>query len=370
MSGGSKRALRVLPQGDDARRPTELPTWPHAWYTVARSRDLTGGRVLPVELAGQSLVVYRGEGGGLHAIDAHCPHMGAHLKHGEVVGEALRCPLHHWTIGAEQPGRCRAGAWTVQERLGLVFVYFGDASERPPLPLPESPEALAWISAAPIELPTEWLAMVVNGFDLTHLSAVHHRTLVEPPTIETEPGRIRLRYVSRVSGGGFADRVMRWLSGDRIEVTQTCRGPNVVVQSRIQSRTTSAVLGLLPTPDGVRAFGAFGITRNRLQVPIVSALWTALRLRVTRWLFTAFLRKDFGVVEGMRLRVDVDDVGVRAMAAFLRGLRTGPLLTSGARTSDSESGEVATSPDAPQVEATDHIDHADHAVERPQVAHG
>ncbi len=76
--------------------------------------------------------------------------------------------------------------------------------------------------------------------------------------------------------------------------------------------------------------------------------------------FTAFLRKDFGVVEGMRLRVDVDDVGVRAMAAFLRGLRTGPLLTSGA---DSvESREVDASLEAPPDEPLEHS--------TPQVAHG
>ena len=38
-------------------------------------------------------------------------------------------------------------------------------------------------------------------------------------------------------------------------------------------------------------------------------------------LFTAFLKRDLGVVEGMKLRTDVDDPILQALFDFLRTLR-------------------------------------------------
>ena len=96
--------------------PAPLPDWPQGWYVVARSRDLAPGRVRCVVLAGRQIVVFRGRSGTLGALDARCPHMGAHLGHASVRGEELMCPLHGWRIGcdaaspdmrsARRPGRC------------------------------------------------------------------------------------------------------------------------------------------------------------------------------------------------------------------------------------------------------------------------
>lgn len=295
-----------------------IPRWPAGWYAVARSADLRA-RPLAVTIAGRDRVLYRGASGRLHALDAHCPHMGAHLRHARVDGEALRCPLHDWRISAAAQGRCRAAGHEIQEARGLVFVWQG-AGAPGALPVPHDAERFAWTTAQPLDLPTDWRAMVVNGFDLTHLEAVHKRRLRAAPEIERlAHGPIRMRYVSEVTGEMPSDRAMRWLSGDRIEVTQICHGTTVEVRSRLKSRETAAVLSLLPTDAGVRAFAAFGITESPLP-RAVRGPWTALRLRVTEWLFTAFLRRDFRVIEDMALRVDVPDVGVRSMARFLASL--------------------------------------------------
>ncbi len=156
---------------------------------------------------------------------------------------------------------------------------------------------------------------MVNGFDMLHLASVHHRELVEPPVVErTADGALRLEYVSRVTGHGASDRVMKAISGNEIRVRQTCYGPTVVVEADLGRTRSCAVLGMLPGADGVQAFGAFGVPRGALS---------SLRAHLARWLYTAFLRRDFRVIEGMQLRLDgVDDPGVCALASYLRSLET------------------------------------------------
>lgn len=312
-------------------RSRPLPAWPSCWYAVGRSADLRRGGVTAGEIAGRPYVLYRSATGALAALDAHCPHMGTHLGHGQVVGERLRCPLHHWTV--DPSGRCRGrGAredhrsrpWPVAESQGLVFLHPDpscDGDAPPPPPAPEAPERYTWITGRPVTLTTDWRAMVVHGFDLHHLRAVHHRVVVDIEELGERDGALRLRYVSRVDrGGGLSDWAMKRISGNRIRVRQSCHGSIVVVESRVGDRRTAAVLGLTRDGDRVRAFSAFGAERGGLLAP--------LRRLATRWLFSSFLRRDFAVIEGIRLSVDgVDDPGVRAVAAYLRSL---PELDPGA----------------------------------------
>jgi nitrite reductase/ring-hydroxylating ferredoxin subunit len=303
-----------------------IPRWPRAWYVVARSAEVRPGAVVGGAVADRPFVLFRTQDGRLAALDAHCPHMGTHLGHGRVEGDRLVCPLHHWTLGRD--GVCRDGgagekpayrarSWPVAERFGLVFLHPGD--DPPPLPAPEAPQDFAWTTGTPVELDTDWRAMMVNGFDLLHLRAVHHRELVEPAELRPEDGTLRLAYTSRVRGGGWPDRLMRWIARDRIRVRQRCHGPVIVVESDLGRTRTAAVLGLLPRGPGgagVRAFGAFGALRGGWGGPLLP-----LRRLLSRFLFLAFLKKDFAVVEGMRLRVEgVEDPGVQAISAYLGSL--------------------------------------------------
>ena len=69
----------------------------NGWYFVAYSDELPVRGVQPLHYFGVDLVVYRDDDGVAHVLDAHCPHLGAHLGHGGLVcGPALRCPFHGW----------------------------------------------------------------------------------------------------------------------------------------------------------------------------------------------------------------------------------------------------------------------------------
>ncbi|UCE86207.1 MAG: Rieske 2Fe-2S domain-containing protein [Deltaproteobacteria bacterium] len=125
---------------------------PNGWFQVAYSDELRPGEVQRAHYFGGELVLFRGEDGRARVLDAHCPHLGAHLGHGgRVVGNAIRCPFHAWEFDGD--GRCvrvpyakkvppkaAIRAWTVDEKNGLVFVHFHKAGKPPAFAIPEVPE--------------------------------------------------------------------------------------------------------------------------------------------------------------------------------------------------------------------------------------
>src|ERR1044071_9464385 len=74
------------------------------WYWAMPSRAIKCGRARPLAFLGREMVVYRGEDGVARALDAYCPHMGAHLGEGKVEGDGIRCLFHDWKYDAA--GRC------------------------------------------------------------------------------------------------------------------------------------------------------------------------------------------------------------------------------------------------------------------------
>jgi len=121
-----------------------LPPYPRGWYVIAESSDLRPGDVKTVKAFGREVVVFRTDDGEAHVVNAHCPHLGAHLGHGgRVCGDRLRCPFHGWEFegrsgkcvklasGDPVPAKAELRRWTVDERYGLVLVWFHDEGEPP-----------------------------------------------------------------------------------------------------------------------------------------------------------------------------------------------------------------------------------------------
>ena len=304
--------MNTAPERVAELRRVPLPDWPQGWYVVARSSDLPPRGVCTTNIAGHEIVVFRTASGVLGALDAHCPHMGAHLGRGRVDGEHLECALHCWRLTAEGAvaGReKRTRAWPVREHSGLVMLEVGHGGR-----IPEAGgEDFDWTRGTLLDIATQWHGLVANGFDMVHLCTVHHRDLVEPPKVAVEPGwRCSLHYISRVRGHEWSDRLMRWLSRDRIDVRVHCYGAITTVETDLGFTRTSAFIGMTPNGEGTKLFVSFGVRRGPFR---------RLRVALTRALFTAFLKRDLGVVEGMKLRTDVDDPILQALFDFLRTLR-------------------------------------------------
>ena len=82
-------------------------TWkPTGWFMVGWSAEFPVGEVRPLHYFGEDLVAWRTDDGALQIMDAHCPHLGAHIgHHGKVHGDCVQCPYHGWTYGTDGVNR-------------------------------------------------------------------------------------------------------------------------------------------------------------------------------------------------------------------------------------------------------------------------
>jgi phenylpropionate dioxygenase-like ring-hydroxylating dioxygenase large terminal subunit len=177
--------------------------FPDGWFRVAASADLPRGAVRPLRYFGRDLVAFRTAGGVARVLDAHCPHLGAHLGHGGCVeGDAIRCPFHGWLIGGD--GRCLAvprgrqapraaiRTWPVREVNSLVMVYHHARAEKPAWEVPEMPELASrewtrWRPGPRWRIRCHIQDIAENGIDTAHMPLVHgnQTRAIASETLET-----------------------------------------------------------------------------------------------------------------------------------------------------------------------------------------
>jgi aminopyrrolnitrin oxygenase len=309
------------------------PACPRNWYLLAQSSELKRGAVLVRALGSIEIVLFRGrESGQPVAFAAHCAHAGCHLRHGEVVGNALRCALHHRVIRPDgkfiaKDGRVLASApqscFPVIERFDCLFVFAGGNATFD-LPTPEvctlGPVATRALAAQ--SFPLAWSTLISNGMDIDHLQTVHDRRMREPPTLrQIDANRLRLDYCAGVTGSHLSDRVMKWVSNDEIRTSITCIGGSMMlVESHVGGHRTFVILSMCP--DGragstVRAVVGVAGAPHRIAVKISA--------RLAAWLFHAFLQKDVGILQLMDwhepdAELTQGDAFTKKLCSFFRGL--------------------------------------------------
>jgi len=175
-----------------------FPTVFNGWYFVAYADELTRQRVLPLRYFGGELVAFRDDDGVVHVLDAHCPHLGAHLGYGgSVVGRTVQCPFHGWRFdgagacvalgnGDKAPPRASLRSWPTREVNGMVLVYYhahGDAPawEVPSLPEHGSPDYHPYVKRS-WTVRTHIQEIAENITDGAHFREIHES--VTTPTVE------------------------------------------------------------------------------------------------------------------------------------------------------------------------------------------
>jgi phenylpropionate dioxygenase-like ring-hydroxylating dioxygenase large terminal subunit len=177
-----------------------FPRYPNGWFQVAYSDELAAGAVQPLTYFGRELVLFRGASGAARVLDAHCPHMGAHLGHGgEVVGDCVRCPFHAWEIDGEGacaripyaekiPPRARLRSWPCVEKNGLILIWH-HAEGAPPaweVPTVEEYGSDEWTAyeRRRWKIRTHNQEMAENAVDCAHFFYVHGTA--EMPSTQAE----------------------------------------------------------------------------------------------------------------------------------------------------------------------------------------
>lgn len=155
------------------------------WHPIAAVGEMDENPVTPVQLLGESLVLYRDRSGTLGLIDKFCPRRLANMVLGIPQNEALCCPYHGWRYSEagqclEQPAerRCFAErvstkAYPVREACGAVWACLG------PEPVPELPmwDLMTWDNVEHeidyVKLPCNWLHSMENAPDSPHIDWLH-----------------------------------------------------------------------------------------------------------------------------------------------------------------------------------------------------
>jgi phenylpropionate dioxygenase-like ring-hydroxylating dioxygenase large terminal subunit len=165
-------------------RPEFLP---EGWYWMLTSKEVGRGKSLPAKFAGKDFVIFRGEDDKIRILDAHCPHMGAHLCDGTVEGNSIRCPFHRWKFNEQ--GQCtdipaRADIRLVKplnsylsaEAYGLIWLWTGENEKVEPLPtIPElKAHAVDWSHGNTFIKNCHPNVVMINAIDAHHFQSVHH----------------------------------------------------------------------------------------------------------------------------------------------------------------------------------------------------
>jgi nitrite reductase/ring-hydroxylating ferredoxin subunit len=234
--------LSVAPQG--------VGGYNESWYPICTSEELGRASVLSVVFMNGRVVAWRSEDGVAHVTSPFCPHLGADLGLGTVIGNNLRCVYHHWQFNGDGicvehpkgdaiPERAKLFAFPTQERYGLVWAFNGSTPtfDLPDFSIPD--EKLTWIiDDDPYQYPCDPYIIYSNSLDFAHLEAVHGLVLVSDPNdVDITPLKIDYRQKMRHALFGDMDQHVR-IYGSNIFSLDGMMGPMHVIAMSTARPTT------------------------------------------------------------------------------------------------------------------------------------
>jgi 3-ketosteroid 9alpha-monooxygenase subunit A len=125
---------------------------PRGWFQVAWAKEIGPGELKPLRYFSTDMVLFRDMDGIAHVVEAHCPHLGAHIGYGGTVsGNCIVCPFHGWQWNSDgthhstpDTDRTHKGhrlrVWPVREFYDLIMVWHHPDGEAPSWELPDIPE--------------------------------------------------------------------------------------------------------------------------------------------------------------------------------------------------------------------------------------
>lgn len=163
------------------------------WYPVLKSEDLPVEKPVGFKVLNEELVAWRDRAGRPKVLRDRCPHRGAKLSPGRVLGGDLQCAWHG--LRFDGAGRCTLIPWEppesrlgervkmkgypAEELGGWIWAYIGEPEQFPPPPLAEvvpeellHPERFVVFSHPIMRSAHNWL-QAIDGNDAFHAVMLH-----------------------------------------------------------------------------------------------------------------------------------------------------------------------------------------------------
>lgn len=157
------------------------------WYPIQFTSKMKPDVLEPIELFGETWVLFRDAEGKAACIRDECAHRACPLSLGTINEGRVTCAYHGWEFNGQ--GMCEkmpstpmckgvgVRALQVAERDGLVFVWTGEGQE-PDIEVPDlaPPEGYTIHSEIVLDVPVEHGLLVENLLDLAHAPFTHTAT--------------------------------------------------------------------------------------------------------------------------------------------------------------------------------------------------
>jgi len=212
----------------------------NAWYIAAWGDELKDKPVAR-RICNEPVVLFRDQAGRVAALEDRCCHRSAPLSLGEVVAAGIQCGYHGLTFDGS--GKCvmvpgqsripddaRVRTYPIAEKDQFVWIWMGEAAQADTSKIVDFPyhdDHAHWPNkhdCYPIK--GNYMLMVDNLMDLTHLGFLHAKTVggnpaahveAEMKTVRTTSGIKFTRWLRNsvppptyVKAAGFKGRVDRW----------------------------------------------------------------------------------------------------------------------------------------------------------------
>ena len=244
-------------------------TFARGWHMIADASTLRA-EPMPVRFFARDMVLYRGESGTPHLVDAYCPHMSANLGRNStsyivrdkerIQGESIRCPFHGWRFGPD--GRCnqipyseapipepaRIQTWPVVERAGVIWMWHDIEGGEPDHELPafdawNDPAWVRWAIDDLGELPQHPIEVVDNMADYAHFVPIHGSRDIEYFINEADD-----HVLWQFFGAGHRTLVQE--GGPMLELDTWYTGPSILQSSMRGTYPTHMLIAHTPVEDG------------------------------------------------------------------------------------------------------------------------
>jgi phenylpropionate dioxygenase-like ring-hydroxylating dioxygenase large terminal subunit len=189
------------------------------WYPICLSSELATGQILSVDFMNGRVIALRDTNGKPHVLSAFCRHLGADLVGGELIGDTVRCPYHHWRY--DMQGQCVATAidkppaaaklfrFPAHEGMGLVWAFNGTEPLFDP-PAWEVPESqMAVVATQEYVENNDHFVPFSNSCDIQHLVVVHGMKLdINPESVTITPHTLEYLQSQDAPGMGHLDMMI------------------------------------------------------------------------------------------------------------------------------------------------------------------
>jgi len=208
------------------------------WYAAAWSNEIEHS-LFARTICNEPMILYRTQAGNVVCMEDRCCHRRLPLHMGRLIGDSVQC--HYHGLIFEPQGRCvkvpgqelippsaQLRTFAAAERHGLVWVFLGPKDLAVEAKIPD----YHWITdsnwgakGTHFNVKANYMLIVENLLDLTHLAFVHASTIgnaavVESAAVQFKRGPDSVDVVRRmtncappptyVKAGGFTGNIDRW----------------------------------------------------------------------------------------------------------------------------------------------------------------